>query len=64
MAIAKHQCIRIPRDIKIWLQQQAACNLSSQSSEIVRSIRMRMEAEKRASGSATSSAKRPKASHG
>jgi hypothetical protein len=49
MAVAKHQCIRVPPDVKRWLEQQAARNLGSQSSEIIRSIRMRMEAEKRES---------------
>jgi hypothetical protein len=49
MAMAKHQCIRVPPDVKRWLEQEAARNLSSQSSEIIRSIRMRMEAEKRES---------------
>jgi hypothetical protein len=39
--------IRVPRDIKAWLEQEARRNLSSQASEIVRSVRERMEREER-----------------
>jgi hypothetical protein len=40
--------IRVPSDLKAWLEQEAARNLSSQSSEVIRSIRARKEAEQRA----------------
>jgi hypothetical protein len=39
--------VRIPADIKRWLESEAKRNLSSQASEIVRSLRVRMEAELR-----------------
>jgi hypothetical protein len=39
--------IRIPRDIKCWLEQEAARTGASQNSEIVRSLRSRMETEQR-----------------
>jgi hypothetical protein len=35
--------IRVPRDLKTWLEQEARRNLSSQASEIVRSVRERKE---------------------
>ena len=35
--------VRLPRDIKSWLEREAAVNASSQNSEIVRSIRRRMD---------------------
>jgi hypothetical protein len=35
--------IRVPRDIKRWLELEARRNLSSQASEIVRSVRERKE---------------------
>ena len=28
MAMAKHQCIRVPPDVKRWLEQEAARNVS------------------------------------
>ena len=37
--------VRLPLDIKKWLAQQARRNASSQTSEIVRSLRERMERE-------------------
>jgi hypothetical protein len=37
--------VRLPRDIKSWLQDEATRNCSSQNSEIVRSIRSRMDVE-------------------
>lgn len=40
--------VRVPRDLKEWLELEAGRNLSSQNSEIVRSIRTRMESEQRA----------------
>jgi uncharacterized protein (DUF1778 family) len=33
--------LRIPEDLKAWLEQQAAQNGSSQNSEIVRAVRER-----------------------
>ena len=35
--------IRVPQDLKAWLAQQSERNASSQSSEIVRAVRERME---------------------
>ena len=34
--------VRLPRDVKDWLVEQAAGNASSQTSEIVRAVRERM----------------------
>jgi hypothetical protein len=42
--------IRVPLDLKGWIEQQAARNVSPQSSEIIRILRARMEAEQRAAG--------------
>ena len=35
--------VRLPRDVKDWLVRQAAENASSQTSEIVRAVRERMQ---------------------
>tara|TARA_Y100001951_G_C11180327_1_gene205569 strand:+ start:153 stop:386 length:234 start_codon:yes stop_codon:yes gene_type:complete len=35
--------LRLPPDLKNWIAAQAAANVSSQNSEIVRAIRERME---------------------
>lgn len=35
--------LRLPVDLKDWIAAQAAANVSSQNSEIVRAIRERME---------------------
>jgi type II secretory pathway component PulC len=35
--------VRLPRDVKNWLVKQAAENASSQTSEIVRAVRERMQ---------------------
>lgn len=35
--------IRLPEDVKDWLVEQAAENASSQTSEIVRAVRERMQ---------------------
>jgi hypothetical protein len=40
--------IRLPLDIKAWLEQEAVHNASSQNSEIVRALRHRMKAEPKA----------------
>lgn len=37
--------VRVPADAKRWLEREAKRNVSSQTSEVVRSIRLRMEAE-------------------
>jgi hypothetical protein len=37
--------VRLPADVKVWLEEQAERNLSSQNSEIIRSVRERMERE-------------------
>jgi Arc-like DNA binding domain len=35
--------VRLPRDVKQWLAEEAANNASSQTSEIVRAVRERMQ---------------------
>jgi hypothetical protein len=42
--------IRLPLDLKRWIEAQAARNVSPQSSEIIRILRARMETEQRAAG--------------
>jgi len=37
--------VRLPRDVKLWLEKEAARTLASQNSEIVRCIRARMDAD-------------------
>lgn len=37
--------LRLPDDAKSWIKEQAEANASSQNSEVVRSIRERMERE-------------------
>ena len=37
--------IRMPRDMKLWLMAQAKRNASSQNSEIIRTLRERMDRE-------------------
>ena len=39
--------IRLPRDIKTWLEAEAARNDRTQNSEVIRSLRARMETEQR-----------------
>ena len=36
--------VRLPRDVKTWLEKESARTLASQNSEIVRCIRARMDA--------------------
>ena len=43
---AKQLLVRVPADVKEWLQREAERNMSSQASEIVRSVRQRMDAER------------------
>lgn len=40
---AERLMVRLPRDVKAWLLQEAARNGASQNSEIIRSIRARMD---------------------
>jgi Arc-like DNA binding domain len=40
--------VRMPKDVKTWLEKEAARTGASQNSEIVRSLRARMESEQRA----------------
>lgn len=35
--------VRLPHDLKLWVERQARKNGSSQNSEIIRAIRERME---------------------
>ena len=35
--------VRVPADVRQWLESQAALNLSPMTSEIVRALRYRME---------------------
>jgi hypothetical protein len=44
--------VSLPVDLKVWLEHEAARNLSSANSEIVRAIRERMEQRERADASA------------
>lgn len=37
--------VRLPRDVKTWIERQAKRNRASQNSEIIRSIRIRMDGE-------------------
>jgi hypothetical protein len=40
--------VRLPVEMKIWLEMEAARNRASQNSEIVRTIRARMDAGQKA----------------
>ncbi len=40
--------IKVPSDVKDWLAQQAARNVSSQQAEVIRSVRDRMDREQKA----------------
>jgi hypothetical protein len=37
--------LRLPREVKVWLEGQAARTLASQNSEVLRCIRERMDRE-------------------
>jgi hypothetical protein len=39
--------VRLPKTMKIWIEKQAERNGASQNSEIVRSIRARMDADEK-----------------
>jgi hypothetical protein len=41
--MVQQMVIRVPLDIKRWLEREARRNLSSQASEIIRALRIRME---------------------
>ncbi|WP_213255819.1 Arc family DNA-binding protein [Bradyrhizobium sp. sBnM-33] len=43
----ERQLVRLPRDAKDFIKREAERNCGSQNSEIVRSIRARMDGEKR-----------------
>ncbi|MFY9955843.1 hypothetical protein [Bradyrhizobium sp.] len=47
-AVSKPVMLRLPADVKTWLEQEAARMMASQNSEIVRCLRARMDADKRA----------------
>jgi hypothetical protein len=38
--------LRLPLDVKVWLAAQTKRNISSQTAEIIRTLRTRMEAER------------------
>lgn len=40
---AERVLVRLPRDVKAWIEHEAARNGASQNSEIVRAIRARMD---------------------
>jgi hypothetical protein len=42
--------IRVPLDLKRWIEAQAARNVSPQSGEVILTLRAAMEAEHRAAG--------------
>jgi Arc/MetJ-type ribon-helix-helix transcriptional regulator len=37
--------VRLPCDVKVWIERQAQKNCASQNSEVIRAVRTRMEAE-------------------
>jgi hypothetical protein len=39
--------LRVPKDVKQWIEREAARTLASQNSEIIRCIRARMDTEQR-----------------
>jgi hypothetical protein len=39
--------VRLPLDMKTWIEQQAVRNWTSQNSEIIRAIRSHIESEQR-----------------
>jgi hypothetical protein len=42
--------VRVPADVRQWLEHQAALNLSPMTSEIVRALRYRMESQRQQEG--------------
>jgi hypothetical protein len=45
--------VRLPVDVQAWLRREAQRSLSSQTSEIVRAVRERMESDVRSLASAS-----------
>jgi hypothetical protein len=45
---AEKLLVRMPPDVRRWLEDEAARNLSPMTCIVVQSLRMRMEAEQRA----------------
>jgi hypothetical protein len=43
--------VRVPVDLKRWLERQSQKSFASQNAEVIRCIRERMEAEQRAASS-------------
>ncbi len=43
---AERLMVRLPRDVKDWVLREATRNGASQNSEIIRSIRARMELDR------------------
>jgi hypothetical protein len=39
--------VRMPLDLKLWLEREAARNAGSQNSEAIRSLRLRMEGKQK-----------------
>jgi len=37
--------VRLPQDVKVWIEREAQKNCASQNSEVVRAVRASMEAE-------------------
>lgn len=48
MTARKPMQLRLPPDLKAWIEAQAETNASSQNSEIVRAVRERMERQEAA----------------
>ena len=44
--VACRTLFRMPKDVKAWIDRESALNGSSQNSEIIRSIRFRMESQR------------------
>jgi hypothetical protein len=40
--------VRLPRDVKAWIEREAERNGASQNSEIIRAIRVRMDEQREA----------------
>jgi hypothetical protein len=43
---AAEMVVRLPQDVKVWLEQEAARNWTSQNAEVIRAIRSRMDQER------------------
>ncbi|MDO5613623.1 MAG: Arc family DNA-binding protein [Paracoccus sp. (in: a-proteobacteria)] len=48
MSNMKQLALRVPADVKAWLEEQAARNGSSQNSEVIRAVRERMDKQEAA----------------